>query len=81
MREACLVSRATDKLKKEEGLQSNPLKDIGSRKIKMISPKKYVNLFFSVFILLFLSLIHSFLTAKDLPWVCKTLEPKQSEVI
>ena len=80
MREACLVSRATDKLKKEEGLQSNPLKDFGSRKIKTISPKNML-IYFSVFILLFLSLIHSFLTAKDLPWVRKTLEPKQSEVI
>ena len=29
MRGACLVSRATDKLKKEEGLQSNPLKNVG----------------------------------------------------
>ena len=80
MREACLVSRATDKLKKEEGLQSNPLKDIGSRKIKMISPKKYVNLFFCVYPSFSIS-IHSFLTAKDLPWVRKTLEPKQNEVI
>ena len=29
MREACLDSRATDKLKKEEGLQSNSLKNLG----------------------------------------------------
>ena len=40
MREACLDSRATDKLKKEEGLQSNSLKNIDFLEEKKDTPKK-----------------------------------------